>query len=73
MFYITHTPIYIYIYICNHENNAPSQLSPHNHNGFVVNHALDHMMYGYTLLVTLNERVFNKPSKDHNISGLSDA
>ena len=67
-----HIYIYIYIYICNHENNDPSRLSPHHHNGFVENHALGHMMHGYTLLVPMNERVLNKPSKEHNISGLSD-
>ena len=27
------------------------------------------MMYGYTLLVPLNQRVLNKLSKEHNISG----
>ena len=29
----------------------------YHHNGFVANHALGHMMYGYTLLVPMNERV----------------
>ena len=40
---------YIYkiiLYICYHENNVPSQLSPQWHNGFVTTHALGHMMYG---------------------------
>ena len=32
-------------------------------------YALGHMMYGYTLLVQMNQRVLNKPSKERNISG----
>ena len=41
--------------------------SPGYHrNGFVKTHALGHMMYGYTLLVPMNQRVLNKPSKEHN-------
>ena len=39
------------------------------HNGFVATHALGHMMYGYTLLVPVNQRVLNKLSKKHNLSG----
>ena len=30
--------------------------------------ALGHIMYGYTLLVPMNQRVLNKLSKEHNIS-----
>ena len=41
----------------------------YHHNGFVATHALEHMMYGYTLLVPMNQRVLNKLSKEHNISG----
>ena len=41
----------------------------YHHNGFVVTHALGHMMYGYTLLVLMNQRVLNKLSKEQNISG----
>ena len=41
----------------------------YHHSGFVVTHALGHMMYGYTLLVPKNQRVLNKLSKQHNISG----
>ena len=33
-----------------------------HHNGFVATHALAHMMYGYTLLVPMNQRVLNKHS-----------
>ena len=46
-------------------------MCPHgyHHNGFVAAHALGHMMYGYTLLVAMNQRVLNKQSKKHNISG----
>ena len=58
---------YIYIYICNHENKMcpPS----YHHNGFVATHELGHMMYGYTLLVPVNQKVLNKLNKEHNISG----
>ena len=54
------------IYIYYHENNVPSRLS---HHGFVATHALGRMMYGYTLLVPMNQRVLHKLSKEHNISG----
>ena len=35
-------------------------------NGYIVIHALGHMMYGYTLLVPVNQGVFNKSSKEYN-------
>ena len=38
----------------------------YHHNGFVATHALGNMMYGYTLLVPMNQRVLNKQSKEHN-------
>ena len=41
----------------------------YHHTGFVATHALGHMMYYYTLLVPMNQRVFIKPSKEHNING----
>ena len=41
----------------------------YHHNGFVATHALGHMMYGYTLLVPMNQRVLNKLSKEHNALG----
>ena len=41
----------------------------YHHNGFVATHALGHMMWGYTLLVPMNQRVLNRLSKRHNISG----
>ena len=41
----------------------------YHHNGFVATHALGHMMYGSTLLVSMNQRVLNKQSKERNISG----
>ena len=41
----------------------------YHHNGFTVTHAHEHMMYRYTLLVPMNQRVFNKLSKEPNISG----
>ena len=34
--------------------------------GFVATHALGNMMYSYTLLVPMNQRVHNKQSKEHN-------
>ena len=40
----------------------------YHHNGFVATHALGHMMYSYTLLVSANHRALNKSSKDCNIS-----
>ena len=42
------------------------------HTGFVATHVLEHMMYGYTLLVPMNQRVLNKLSKEHDISVISD-
>ena len=41
----------------------------YHNNGFMGTHALGHMMYGYTLLVPMNQRVLNKLSKERNISG----
>ena len=35
--------IYIYIYICNHQNNVPSG---YHHNDFVAPHALGHLIDG---------------------------
>ena len=40
----------------------------YHQSAFVATHALGHM-YGYTLLVPMNQRVLNKRSKEHNISG----
>ena len=40
-----------------------------HHNGIVATHALGHMMYGYTLLEPVNQRVLNKQSKERNMSG----
>ena len=40
----------------------------YHHNGFMVTHALGHMMYGYILLVPVNQRVLSKLSKECNIS-----
>ena len=62
---------YIYIHICIYIYVIMKTMCPpgHHHNGFVATHALGHMMYGYTLLVPMNQRVLNKLSKEHNISG----
>ena len=43
----------------------------YHHNGFVATHAHGHMMYGYTLLVQVNQRVFNKQSKERNSTKFS--
>ena len=40
-----------------------------HHINFVATHVLGHMMYGYTLLVPVTQRVLNKISKEPNISG----
>ena len=40
----------------------------YHHNGLMITHALGHMIYGYTLLVPINQRVLKKLSKEHNIS-----
>ena len=57
--------IYIYIYIIMKTMCPPG----YHHNGFVAAHALGHMMYGYILLVPMNQRVLNKQSKERNICG----
>ena len=44
-------------------------LPSYQHNDFAVTHALGQMMYRYTLLVPMNERMLNKPSIECNISG----
>lgn len=38
-------------------------------NGLMVSHALRHVMYVCTLLVPLNQRLFNKSSMEHNKTG----
>ena len=40
----------------------------YHHNGFVTIHEHGHIMYGYTLLVPINQRLLNKLSKERNIS-----
>ena len=40
-----------------------------HHTNFLATHALGHMIYGYTFLVPMNQRLFQKLSKGHNISG----
>ena len=60
----THTYIYIYISI------MKIMCAPGYHqNGFVATYALGHMMYCYTLLVPMNQRLLKKLSKEHSISG----
>ena len=38
------------------------------HGGFVVTHTLGLMMYGYTLLVPMEQKMLNKLSKKRNVS-----
>ena len=51
--------------ICNHEKNVPSRLSLQwlCRNSWT---GLGHMMYGYTLLVPMNQRMLNKLGKERN-------
>ena len=60
--------IYIYMCVC----VIMKTMCPpgYHHNGFVATHALGHMMYRYTLLVPINQRVLSKLSKGYDISGL---
>ena len=44
-------------------------ICPPRYHHIVATHALGHMMYGYTLLVPMNQRVLNKLSKEHNTGG----
>ena len=37
----------------------------YHHSGFVTTHAPGHMMYVYTLLVPMIQRLLNKLSKEH--------
>ena len=41
----------------------------YHHNGFVATHALGYMMYGYRLLIPVNQRVLNKLNKEYIVSG----
>ena len=54
--------IYIYIYICTYIYVIMKTMCPldYRHSGFLPTHALGHMMYGYTLLVPINQRVLQK-------------
>ena len=40
----------------------------YHHNGFMATHALWYMMYSYTLLVPMNQRVLSKPNEECNVS-----
>ena len=62
IFILIHIQIYL---ICNPETMSPLG---YHHSGFVTAHALGHMICSYTLLIPMNQRVLNKPSKEHNIS-----
>ena len=41
----------------------------HTHTHIVATYALGHMMYGYTLLVPMNQKMVDKLYKEHNIGG----
>ena len=43
----------------------------YHHNGFVAIHALGHMIYGYPLLVPMNQRVIKKLGKEPNMNLLN--
>ena len=51
--------------------SSPETMCPYHHNGFAATHALGNMMFGYTLLVPMNQRALNKQSKECNISDIS--
>ena len=58
------------------KNPKPAQIektvfssSGYHHNDFESTCALGFMMYDYTLLVPLNQRVLNNPGKERNTSG----
>ena len=36
----------------------------YHHNGFVASHAFGHIIYGYTLLAIMNQRVHNKLTRN---------
>ena len=63
--------IYIYVYVCIYIYAITKTMYPssYHRNGFLATHPLGHMMYGYTLLVPMNQRVLNRLIKEHNISG----
>ena len=70
----TYTCIYglagnIYIYLYMYVYMKTMCPSGYHHSGSVATHALRHMMYSYTLLIPMKQRVLNKPSKERNISG----
>ena len=57
----TYIYIAIYIYIYNAHSIMKTMCRPsYHHNGFVATHAFEHTMYGYTLLVPMNQKVLNK-------------
>ena len=57
--------IYIYMYAYMKTMYPPG----YHHSGSVATHSLRHMMYGYTLLISMKQRVLSKPSKERNING----
>ena len=55
----------MYIYICMY---VIMKIPPgYYHNGFMATRALGHIMYGYTLLVPMNQGVLNKLIKERDM------
>ena len=50
--------IWVYIYVCIYVIMKTMCPPSYHHNGFVATHALGHTIYDYTMLVTINWRVF---------------
>ena len=63
--------IYIYEYVYSYIYVIMKTMCPpgYHHNSFLATHALVHIMYSYTLLVPMNQRVLKKPPKESNESG----
>ena len=41
----------------------------YHHNGFVATNAFGHIMYGYTLLVPMNQKSVRQVRKERSVSG----
>ena len=52
---------------CSHLIHHPAYYQSANRP--MVNHAPGHMLYGYALLIPVNQRVLNKSSREHNKAG----
>ena len=61
--------IYIYTHLYIYVIMKIMSPSSYHYNSFMATHALKHMLYSYTFLVPINQKVLNKLSKELNISG----